>query len=59
MNCPKCGVETNQFQLGKDKSKFNHDVWICRLCHFWENETRGEFIIAGLIAFTACLLLNY
>lgn len=57
MNCPKCGVETNQFQLSKDKHDLVHDIWICRLCHFWENETRGELIIAGLIGFVAWFLL--
>lgn len=58
MICPKCEVETNQFQLSKDKNKFNHDVWICRICHFWEDETRGELIIAGLIVATGFVLLK-
>jgi protein-arginine kinase activator protein McsA len=59
MTCEKCGVETNQFQLSKIKGKFRHDVWICRLCHFWENEERGEFIIAGMIVLLTVVLCSF
>jgi len=49
MTCPVCGVETNQFKLSKVKHD-THDIWVCLLCRFWENERRGELIVGSVIA---------